>query len=330
MDKIIEVTKKNYKDIFNSLNYTYIIVTYESEEVRIMFNKRIDIMNMYTGLWTVEEKKAIINNNINGEWVDIELDDTYQILYKNVRKPLHIMDESNYEIENLAIEAKENSTITSINNIEIPLIKYAKSMAIKYNVKFTGSGFNGSLKAVSVRKQIEEAFLNGKYNISFPSNDFGAQTIRNHASIYGSLIGRKLKVELSKGLITVHFKNINESNSLFINIKESYEKLCLLSDSKDIDLFFEKLLHNRFFHKKQQEVQISRDAIIPDFNEPFVYKLYGKPVSKDEYVSAANWQRLGFASQYNWENDIRGDVDMFPKDVRFESDNEHGYEVDEF
>jgi len=51
-------------------------------------------------------------------------------------------------------------------------------------------------------------------------------------------------------------------------------------------------------------------------------KLYGKPVSEEEYRSSANWQRGGFASEYNWENGIEGDVDMYPKDVRTEDYNE--------
>ncbi|CAF1972657.1 unnamed protein product [Rotaria magnacalcarata] len=54
----------------------------------------------------------------------------------------------------------------------------------------------------------------------------------------------------------------------------------------------------------------------------FVPTLYGKEVSLEEYKNAENWQRSGFASKYNWENDIKGDIDMYPKDARFGDGND--------
>jgi hypothetical protein len=209
--------------------------------------------------------------------------------------------DDNYEIENLAKKAKENSIICEINGFERVLTKYAKKIASKYNVKFTGFGFNGTMKAMSVKKQIEDAFLNGKYNISFPSDDFGVQTIRNHASTYGSLIGRKFRVELSKGFIVVHFKDLEEAENLLISAKELFNKIGLKIGDEERDLFFNKLLGND-----------KKAAVINEIEQDFSRKLYGKSVTEEEYVSAANWQRLGFASEYNWENSIKGDTDMNP------------------
>lgn len=326
MDEKKIVTKENYKEVFNSLKYGMITVYYESEEVRILFNNMITVMNEFTKKWTVEEKKAVINDIVNGEWVSTEVDDLYQVLYKNNNEPLAIIANDNYEIENFAILAKESGILCNINNFEPALTKYAKRIASKYNVKFTGSGFNGSMKSLSVRKQIEEAFLHGKYNISFPSDLFNVQTIRNHTSTYGSLIGRKFKVELSKGFIIVHFKDIEETNNLLILVKESFDKLGLNIGTEERDLFFNNLLGNT---KKNIKIEnsnavISNQSVLnnTENNTPVVpetvYKLYGKLVSKEEYVNAENWQRSGYASKYNWENDIKGDIDMYPKDARLD------------
>ncbi len=302
MKEEVLITKENYKDIFNSLTYEKsIYVKYDSEEVSILFNQMITVMNEFTGLWTVEEKKAVITKAVNGEWVEYTIDNVYQILYKSYGNVMAKIHDDNYEIENLAKKAKENSIICEINGFERVLTKYAKKIASKYNVKFTGFGFNGTMKAMSVKKQIEDAFLNGKYNISFPSDDFGVQTIRNHASTYGSLIGRKFRVELSKGFIVVHFKDLEEAENLLISAKELFNKIGLKIGDEERDLFFNKLLGND-----------KKAAVINEIEQDFSRKLYGKSVTEEEYVSAANWQRLGFASEYNWENSIKGDTDMNP------------------
>ena len=325
----ILVTKNNYKDIFNSYEYGTKIITYENEEVRILFNHRIDIINEFTGNFTMEEKKHVIDDVVDGSWVSTEVPNKYQVLYKNHKELLPIIDESNYNIEELAALSKKESIVCVINNLESNLIKYAKKIANKYNVKFTGNGFNGSIKAVSVRKQIEEAYLSGKYNISFPSSDFNPQTIRNYVSNFSNLIGKKIRVELKLGSIIIHFKNPEESNALFSLIKESHERLKLLVDNSEIDAFLKNLiikndLNIDNFKDEKQTVKTTYNA-----NEDIVLppialgrKLYGKPVSEEEYRSAAHWQRCGFASEYNWENGIEGDVDMYPKDVRMEGYNE--------
>lgn len=331
----IHVTKTNYKDIFNSYKYGTKIITYESEEVRILFNQRITVINEFTGLWTMEEKIHVTNDVVDGEWVSTEVPNVYEVLYKNSREPLPLIDESNYNIEELACLAKKESIITVINNLEPSLIKYAKNMANKYNVRFNGTGFNGTSKGVSVRKQIEEAYLAGKYSISFPSSDFNSQTVRNYVSSFSSLIGKKIRVELKLGTIIVHFKNIEESSALFTYIKESHEKLIRLVDVAEVDCFLKTLISESKVMvstppKNVLEVTNSTISNVPETitePAPFVHKLYGKIVSKEEYNKAKRWQRLGFASEYNWENEIEGDVDMFPKDVRIEDDDDDDDEV---
>lgn len=313
MEEKILITKENYKDIFNSLTYGYKVVTYDSEEVRIAFNQRIEIMNMITGLFTVEEKQHVIDYIENGEIVSIKPANVYQVLYKNYREPILQIPEDNYRIEELAMISNMNKSITVIKDLHYNLVRYAKSISNKYNVKFTGSGFNGMIKALSVRKQIEEAYLAGKYNISFSSNDFNAQTIRNHASIYGSLIGKKIKVEFSKGLITVVFKSLDEVNSLFFQIKDSYQRLIEISEPKEIDLFFDKLFNRDHEEKTEitKKIELINDAL--PIESP--YKLYGKSVTKDEYVAAEIWQRQGYASEYNMENGIEGKEDKTPTKI---------------
>jgi len=326
MEEQILITKENYFQIFHSLKYGITNVTYESEEISMLFNRMITIINEFTGKDTVEQRKAIIESTENVEFKSIDIENVYQIIYKNHYNMVPVLSPENYMIEDFAKISKEKGIVCEINSFEPALYKYAKRISKQYNVKFTGTGFNGTVSALPVRKQIEEAFLAGKYNISFSADSFGVQTIRNHVSMYGTLIGRKFKVELSKGFITVHFKDAEESKNLMDSATEIFNKLGLKIGPEERNMFFNNLILSDANNVKikTKELPSNFEVSVLNKNESlfeipkFIPKLYGKEVTIEEYKNSKNWQRLGFASEYNWENDIKGDIDMYPKDARFD------------
>jgi len=333
MNEKILITKENYKDIFFSLTYGHKNVIYENENVHSLITTMIEVTNEFTGLNTLREVNDVIDISIDNEWVSTNIENSYRIIHASHGVSIPVLHDDNYEIECLAMLSKKNGIVSVINNFEKSLTRYAKRIASKHDVKFTGHGFNGAMKALSVRKQIEEAFLEGKYNISFSSDLFNVQTIRNHASVYGSLIGEKLKVEISKGLITVHFKELDELTLLFNSARDIFDKIGLKAGEKERNEFFHKLLDFNVNDKttvNNQNITKIIDKYKPlmiDNEKPieipkFVPKLYGKEVSLEEYKNAENWQRSGFASKYNWENDIKGDIDMYPKDARFDDSDD--------
>lgn len=325
MKEKILVTKENYKELIYSLKYGYELVTYESEEVHSLVLRMIEVINEFTNNNTVREDVEVIDDVVNGEWVSTKVPDLYRLISSSHDEPIPVLHDDNYKIEEIAIESKEKSIVLNINNFNYSLVKYAKKIAIKHNVKFTGSGFNGKAASVSIKKQLEDAFLSGKCKVSFPGEVFNPQTIRNYTSIYGSLVGRKFRVELSKGEIIVHFKEEDDIKALFVLAKDTFDKIGLKAGESERDEFFSKLLGNYKVSEEYKNDNLKKEfpkpAMIPE-GVSLVRTLYGKPVSEEEYRNAAHWQRCGFASEYNWENGIEGDVDMYPKDVRIEDDND--------
>jgi hypothetical protein len=204
-DKIL-INEENYINVIHGLRYGYKTVLYENENVHTLVLEMIESINEFTGKYTLREDFEYIDESINGEWVSTKSDNLYRLISSSYDNNIPVLHENNYKIEQFAIKSKKESILLIIDNFETALTKYAKRIAVKHNVKFTGYGFNGKANSLPIKRQIENAFLSGKYNISFPCDTYNPQTIRNYASVYGNLIGQKLKVEITKGLLTVHFK----------------------------------------------------------------------------------------------------------------------------
>ena len=231
MEEFILITKENYKGFFKNSTYGLKIVKYEDEFVRKLLNNRIAIYNEFKTSFTFEERKTSIYKNINEEWVGEEVPDLYDIIYKSTDAVL-LINESNYEIEELAIEAKKNKTIVVVDGLEESLFGFAKKIAKKHDIKFTDFGFNGKIKSKSIKKQIEDAYLSGKQNIKFSVEDYNVQTIRNQASTYGSLIGEKIRVKFELGSIILEFSELKKNKDVREVLTEQYK---ILADTLGID-----------------------------------------------------------------------------------------------
>jgi len=308
MNEKILITTENYFEVFNSLKYGYIYVTYKDEESSILFNQMITVMNEYFDSWVVEQKEAVISDMENGLWVDKKVEGVYQIIYKSYYKELPILHKDNYDIEKLAIEASKNNEIVYIKEFEPKLIKYAKKISKKHDVKFIGNGFNGKIKSTSVKFQIESAFMSGKNFVSFLASEYSAQSVRNQASSYSSILGRKIRVELKVGEIIVHLKEKNELDLLMENAKEIFNRIGVLLGEEKRDLFFESFLNTN----KPNTASITIEA-------GFEYN--GKVYDHSEWAKQPIWIRQGYESEYNMENDIKG-PDATPKNESFDDDSD--------
>lgn len=328
MDKVSLLNEENYINYVLSMNYGCETITYQSDEVRYSVLRMIDVINAFTGKNTIREEPHVINDILNGEWISIKNPNVYTLVYTRMGEPVPTPHQNNYKIEEIAIKAKKNSIVLSIDNFDSRLNKYAKMIAKKHDVLFTGSGFNGFSKSMPASKQIEDAYLNGKSIVCFDHENFNPQTIRNYASNYGRLVGKKFKVSVNKNNTTVILKEDSDIDYLYLSAKKIFDDIAEIIGKEQRDVFFKKLigLETEKIINQQNPLQ---NQILPKQEPIFTgRKLYGKPVSEEEYRAAENWQRLGFASKYNWENDIKGDVDMYPNDVRIGYEEENDDEDD--
>jgi len=335
-DKIL-INKENYIDVIHGLKYGYKTVIYENDHVHILVLEMIESINEFTGKCTLREDFEYIDESINGEWVSIKTDNVYRLISSSYENNIPVLHDNNYKIEQFAIKAKKESIFLVIDNFETALTKYAKRIAIKYNVKFTGSGFNGKANSLPVKRQIENAFLSGKYNISFPCDTYNPQTIRNYASVYGNLIGQKLKVEITKGLLTVHFKELDETTKLLNSARDIFDKIGLKIGKNERNKFFYNLLGAEKSTLELPEpiksTQYNSDEPVVEIPK-FVPVVNGKEVSIDEWKKQPIWIRQGFVSEYNMDKEIKGSIDMDPsannsKQMEYDLPPDTRFDVDE-
>lgn len=182
-------------------------------------------------------------------------------------------------------------------------------------------------KKSNVFRDIEKEVLT-ESGIYFASNkELNLATARVYCSMLNSRSTAKIKCKAVGPDVVIYGRNLDELTEIEYDVRH---KLFLLKNNMSF-IDFQKLFNNlkdKYYNTETvasgfKEMNLAVNKIEkPKNNIVEVVKsgrqLYGKPVSEEEYVNAENWQRLSYASRYNWENDIKGDVDMYPKDARLD------------
>jgi hypothetical protein len=185
-------------------------------------------------------------------------------------------------------------------------------------------------KKSNVFRDIEKEVLT-ESGIYFASNkELNLATARVYCSMLNSRSTAKIKCKAVGPDVVIYGRNLDELTEIEYDVRH---KLFLLKNNMSL-IDFQKLFNNLKDKYYNNETVIPQKKEIEQNNNEskieipaFIPKLYGKVVTIEEYKNAANWQRLGFASEYNWENDIKGSVDMYPKDVRLnDSDDDEDQE----
>lgn len=318
-------TLENESDVLSFLNKISYGTTYfvsKNNDAISFLDNCVDLINKSLDKKSlrIEDEKLIDELRFRG----FNFGDGLKKVISGVQKEeIPVLSEDSYYIRKYMTQAFNEKRQVRFN-LDKSLYNYAKKLAknnLVFDVDDDGPFFLAHGKTMSIYDQIVQAFYKEEDSISFDVKKVSVSTIRCYASTISKMSGNKVKCNISNGLVTVQFKLLSEREELKNKIIPLLELFKSNNEKKSflIELAAEFIeIDTSKAPLKNTSNTISR---VPEtITEPtlFTYTLYGKQVSKEEYNNAERWQRLGFASQYNWENEIEGDVDMCPKDARLE------------
>jgi hypothetical protein len=257
-------------------------------------------------------------------------DGLFKIISTRTKDKLPNLSEDSYNMHKFLNDAFNNKRKVNFY-LDPSLYSYAKRLAKKdliFDVDDVSAFFWGVNKELSVYDKIKKAFYSGEDSIKFDVKTVSVATVRCYASTLSQMSGNKFRTKILNGFVTVFFKPLTDYECTKNAI------IPMLSFLKTNQEKFDFLIYVAAEFKENNSNAVDQqnplqNQILPKQEPIFTgRKLYGKPVSEEEYRAAENWQRLGFASKYNWENDIKGDVDMYPNDVRIGYEEENDDEDD--
>ena len=143
-----------------------------------------------------------------------------------------ILREDDFRIEELIKEVILSRSILKVD-ISPFIVKHAFKSCKRNGVKFIQNGneylFSAASKDKPVTVQINEAYFNKEDSISFKLNTHSASTLRCYASNLGNTCGKKFRCSSDNGIMTIWFKELNDSDKLYNNLvklkNEFYDKL---------------------------------------------------------------------------------------------------------
>lgn len=260
-------------------------------------------------------------------------DGLYKIVSNVDKEAIPDLNIDSYYIDKKLNEAFNTKAKVRIS-LDQSLHKYAKKIAknnVIFDVDENGPFFLGTVKLKSIYDQITEAFYSGNDYISFDVKKVSVATVRCYTSTISKMSGKKFRCNIDENFVVVRFKPMTD-------YEEVKSKIIPILKTFNTDLGIRNFLNEL----SKEYLEVKNDTVINENNsvnresknsenleniiKSVSRELYGKPVTEEEYLNAKNWQRLGFASEYNWENDIDGDIDMYPEDVRIDDNYEDKYE----
>lgn len=328
MKKIIEnlQNESNVLSFIDRIEYGSNYFISKNDDSLFFLDNCVKILNASVGSNAVRvvEEKAIDMLEFYGYSIG---DGLHNIICTLDKKNIPDLSEDSYNMLSFMNDAFNNKRISRLD-LDPSLFSYAKKLAKKdvmFDVDLDSPFFIGTKKNTSIYDQIKQAFYRGDNSIKFDVNEVSISTVRCYTSTLSKMSGNKFRCNIIEGFVTVQFKpmtNIEDARMRIAFILKSFKTkkeskavlvslIEMFSDDNEVisDSDTEKI-----DDRMAQYIKSSQSVYVPKTNDDLNtgYKLYGKYVSKDEYAAATMWQRQGYASEYNMNNDIEGPDDMDP------------------
>lgn len=317
MVKMIKVEQNLISELLNSNEVRekgYVILYPDSPETTESIERAVECFNILASKNVFSFKKSTAGDFLL----------SYSLNYKHDLL-ISYEDYSFYDIIDSMSDTEEHKNI----KINMLLKGIAERYCVKKKIAHSFDYNTGLMlirqrgKKSNVFRDIEKEVLT-ESGIYFASNkELNLATARVYCSMLNSRSTAKIKCKAVGPDVVIYGRNLDELTEIEYDVRH---KLFLLKNNMSL-IDFQKLFNNLKDKYYNTETVVSdkkeiKKSIIPIINTSVVpeleYKLNGKLVSKEEYLNAENWQRSNYASKYNWENGIEGDIDMYPKDARLD------------
>lgn len=249
MQKIYLVNTENQLEFLEGIEYGSNLLSYTSKESFNMLNDKIRILNEYFGGKPLVEKEAIDFQKEDGTFV--YSDPTVRcVIFSKFSDKIPKLHIDNYNAEKHLDKAVECSGFSELLKIHPNLVKYYKQKALALNVKFKDGRFDATKRKVKgakmvgygVSTQIKEAFLNNEKSVCFSLYRTNLQSIRNAASTFGRMVGKKFKVEVHGKECFVMLQEFSENEKDSLTFKNIVLKIRDNNDKEYVTALFHEYL----------------------------------------------------------------------------------------
>jgi len=293
MDNVTKVSNGDLKSFLENLQYGSNLVIYQSDTVRDSVLNNINVLNEVFGENLIEELPAKDNELVNGEYQEFIIPNVYNVVYAGRGIDIPILSDSDYNYKKTAVKAldtKSRISFTLHEGLRKSAGRIAFGMGIKFGQDDFGCYFDAHKKGVSISKMIQESYYNGNEKIEFDGRKCNVASIRCYASNLGAVVGHKLPVTISSGIITVRFKKQDEKEILTNRVEKLYSEVITQLGKETARSIFEGIIFDAEFEEGSvltQEAKTQTTTFNPgseDADDVQAVSEYGQIYIKDPNV----------------------------------------------
>lgn len=241
MKTLVHINENNIYSFMNTIEYGSNLIVYNNESFRKIMQDNLSVLCEILEPGALEEIPHADLDLIEGEYRQVLIPGTFNILYRIRGEEIPQLKECDFRVKDILDDAVISRAKSVRFDLDVRLHKYAARLAKKYGVRFGHDQglqyFDGSVKELPVSVRIENAFNEGRENISFDAKETRIATVRQYTSTLNSILGKKFRCTLDKGIITVHFNALSRESEFISKLDKLFNEYPDVYQLKSIEQF---------------------------------------------------------------------------------------------
>lgn len=302
------LTLSNCLEEVLKMEYGHINVVYSDDKARHETGIIIRTVNMVAGLEILREAPFMEETPTNEGWVETEVPGKYRIIYADRHNPVPAIGEDDLNVWSVIENASKDKTLHRLTlhpGLYKNVKKECRDIGVKYSIEGGQVVIDGRQKSLSVYKQMQKAYQDGKVNISFNLDEINMPTVRTYASQLSAAVMKKIRCSVDAGIITVHFRedHTEELKSILLKLSESFTRSEIMETI------------NEFL------------GPVADLTSSVNVEVVPGGLRRTETPEEPIWQQMGFASEldYNvYQERKKADIEAWTNNPVSEATNSNG------